>query len=337
MMVIDHSGSITWASDRSLVGTSIFDHAHPDDDIRPLLSGRKTRHRWRGPDGDYRVMETVGRDLHAEPTVLGVLLQARDITEAAQLEAMMTESTDAAYELAAMRDQLVQQLQELDRSKQQLSQALVHDLKSPLTVILMTAKFIIEDLQNPEELEAHSSTIHRAAEAMHRMVLDLLDIGRSEDGQLVATQAALDGKAFVLDIVERTKTLLDQRWQVLEWVAVPVRGDQELLGRVLQNLLDNCAKYAPQKSTINVELAAHDDTYELVVSDRGAGIPDEFKTKIFDLYTRLDRDARKNARTSRGVGLAFCKLAMAAHGGSIVVEDRDGGGSVFRCRWPKAA
>lgn len=335
MMVIDHSGSITWASDRALVGSSLFDHAHPEDDLTPLLTGRTTRHRWRAKDGDYRVMETVGRDLHAEPTVQGVLLQARDVTEAVQLEAMMSESTDAAYELAAIREQLVRELQELDRSKQQLSQALVHDLKSPLTVILMTAKFIMEDLQNPEELENHSSTIHRAAEAMHRMVLDLLDIGRSEDGQLVATQTNLDGRALVADIADRTKTLLDQRHQKLEWLATSVRGDGELLGRVLQNLLDNCAKYAPPKSVIHIELGEHGNGYQLVVSDRGAGIPDEFKEKIFDLYTRLDRDARKNARTSRGVGLAFCKLVLAAHGGSITVEDRDGGGSVFRCRWPR--
>ncbi len=151
----------------------------------------------------------------------------------------------------------------------------------------------------------------------------------------MATQSEIDGKAFVTDIAERTMTLLYQRQQRLEWIAGPVRADNDILGRVLQNLLDNCAKYAPQKSVITVELGERDGEYELVVSDRGAGIPDEFKIKIFELYTRLDRDARKNARTSRGVGLAFCKLAMAAHGGSIVVEDRDGGGSVFRCRWPR--
>ncbi len=163
MMVIDHSGSITWASDRRLVGTSIFEHAHPEDDIRGLLSGETTRHRWRAADGDYRVMETVGRDLHAEPTVQGVLLQARDVTAQAQLEAMMSESTDAAYELAGIREQLIQQLKDLDQSKQQHTQALVHDLKPPLTVILMTTKFIMEDLQEPKELENHSRTIHRAA------------------------------------------------------------------------------------------------------------------------------------------------------------------------------
>ena len=56
------------------------------------------------------------------------------------------------------------------------------------------------------------------------------------------------------------------------------------------------------------------------------------KLKIFELYTRIDRDAR-TARTSRGVGLAFCKLALAAHDGEIFVEDHPEGGSVFRCRW----
>jgi K+-sensing histidine kinase KdpD len=132
--------------------------------------------------------------------------------------------------------------------------------------------------------------------------------------------------------------LLDQRKQTLSCkVTVPaLRGDPELLGRVLQNLLDNCTKYAPANSVITMTAGrTASGDFELVVADRGPGIPDQFKQKIFELYTRIDRDAR-TARTSRGVGLAFCKLALAAHDGEIFVEDHPEGGSVFRCRWPSA-
>jgi len=339
MLVIDRAGVVTWASascnELLDVGTNIAELAHPEDDLRGLLAAESLRHRWRDREGNYRMFETVGRDLRADPTVRGVLLQARDVTAAAQLEAMMSESTDAAYELVTMREELIETLRQLDRSKAQLSAALVHDLKTPLTVIMLTAKYVVEDIDKPDELTDHSVTIGRAADAMHRMVLDLLDIGRSEDGQLAAAIAKVDVGELFVELGERAKPLLVQRKQQLIYeIETPtLSGDAELLGRVIQNLLDNCTKYAPAGSAITMTARRVGGDYELSVADRGPGIPDEFKTRIFDLYTRLDRDAR-SARTSRGVGLAFCKLALAAHRGSIVVEDRPDGGSLFRCRWP---
>jgi signal transduction histidine kinase len=339
MMVIDREGVIIWASTSCVelcdVGANVLALAHPDDDVRALLSGEALRHRWRDRDGNYRMFDTVGRDLTADPSVGGVLLQSRDVTAAAQLEAMMSESNDAAYELAAIRAELIEKLRQLDQSKQQLSAALVHDLKTPLTVIMLTAKYILEDLDKPEDLTDHSMTIGRAADAMHRMVLDLLDIGRSEDGQLTAQTAAIATSDLFADLTERAGPIIVQRKQKLECDAGvdKLHGDHELLGRVVQNLLDNCTKYAPGGSVIELAAARVGDCYELTVADRGPGIPDQFKQKIFELYTRIDRDAR-SARTSRGVGLAFCRLAMEAHQGTIVVEDRPDGGSIFRCRWP---
>jgi signal transduction histidine kinase len=339
MMVIDRAGVVTWASASCdglfEVGANVLELAHPDDDLHGLLGGESLRHRWRDREGSYRMFETVGRDLRADPSVRGVLLQSRDVTAAAQLEAMMTESTDAAYELVTMREELIETLRQLDRSKAQLSAALVHDLKTPLTVIMLTAKYVLEDVDKPDDLADHSVTIGRAADAMHRMVLDLLDIGRSEDGQLAAAIANVDVGELFAELGERAKPLLIQRKQQLtcEIETPALSGDAELLGRVIQNLLDNCTKYAPAGSQITMSARRVGDNFELAVADRGPGIPDAFKTKVFDLYTRIDRDAR-SARTSRGVGLAFCKLALDAHRGSIVVEDRPDGGSVFRCRWP---
>ena len=339
MMVIDRAGVIIWASASCVelcdVGANVMELAHPEDDLRALLAGEAMRHRWRDREGNYRMFDTVGRDLTADPTVVGVLLQSRDVTAAAQLEAMMSESNDAAYELAAMREDLIEKLRQLDQSKQQLSSALVHDLKTPLTVIMLTAKYIVEDLDKPEDLTDHSVTIGRAADAMHRMVLDLLDIGRSEDGQLTASIAKIATSDLFADLAERAGPIIVQRKQQLECDAgvTHLRGDAELLTRVVQNLLDNCTKYAPGGSTILLGATRVADEYELTVADRGPGIPDQFKDKIFELYTRIDRDAR-SARTSRGVGLAFCRLAMEAHRGTIVVEDRPDGGSIFRCRWP---
>jgi signal transduction histidine kinase len=236
-----------------------------------------------------------------------------------------------------VREELIEQLHALDQSKARLSAALVHDLKTPLTVILLSSKYVVEDMADPQLLTEHATAIERSAEAMHRMVLDLLDVGRSEDGQLVAKLTNVNLRAVLVELAERASPLLADKKQtlVIEGDVGKVHVDADLLGRAVQNLLDNCSKYAPQGSEIEIGIALSDaGDVELAVADRGPGIPEGAKHKIFELYTRLERDTAQHTRTSRGVGLAFCKLALAAHGGQIWVEDREGGGSVFRCRWP---
>ncbi len=354
MTIVDVNGVVRWSSPScsellgggSLEGASIGALAHPDDAsdladaVTCVLRGEEARltHRVRHADGSWRMFETVAKNLVGEPEVAGVLLQSRDVTRAAQMEAMLGESREAAYDLAGVRETLIERLRELDQSKARLSAALVHDLKTPLTVIMLSSKYVVEDLDKPEALLEHASFIERAADAMHRMVLDLLDVGKSEDGQLQANIKPLDLASFFAEIVERTRPLLKDRNQELrcEVVGGGAQADSDLLGRTLQNLLDNCSKYAPSNSEIVLRGECSETEVEISVTDRGPGIPDEFKLKIFELYTRIDRDPNtRNSRTSRGVGLAFCKLALASHGGNICVEDRPGGGSIFRCRWPR--
>ena len=201
MMVVDRDGRVKWASESSMellgadpTGRFVGELVHPEDESELLARAGellatdhhtvRISHRVRHHDGSWRMFETVARNLEREASVRGVLLQSRDITVATQLEAMMAESTEAAYDLASVREQLIEQLHALDQSKARLSAALVHDLKTPLTVILLSSKYIVEDLADPVLLTEHARTIERSADAMHRMVLDLLDVGRNEDGQL---------------------------------------------------------------------------------------------------------------------------------------------------------
>ncbi len=354
MTIVEPTGLISWISPscaellgrETAAGMSVAAFAHPEDlaelaeATASILRGEDARvtHRVLHADGSWRMFETVAKNLVGDPEVAGVLLQSRDVTSATQLEAMLEESKEAAYDLAGMREDLIQRLYELDQSKARLSAALVHDLKTPLTVIMLSSKYVAEDLDKPELLLEHASFIERAADAMHRMVLDLLDVGKSEDGQLQAKIKPLELAGFFAELAERAQPLLKDRNQELrcEVVGSGAEGDGDLLGRTIQNLLDNCSKYAPPNSEIVLRGEVTAEEIQITVADRGPGIPDEFKQKIFELYTRIDRDPNtRNSRTSRGVGLAFCKLALAAHGGDICVEDHEGGGSVFRCRWPR--
>ena len=107
-----------------------------------------------------------------------------------------------------------------------------------------------------------------------------------------------------------------------------------LLRRVAENLLDNAIRYAPPGSQIEVVLEPKDGGAGLAVCDRGPGVPERYRDRIFDRFAQLDADA--SARTSRGLGLAFCRVMADAHGGRIWVEEPDGGGARFRMWLPEA-
>jgi signal transduction histidine kinase len=114
-----------------------------------------------------------------------------------------------------------------------------------------------------------------------------------------------------------------------------VSVDPDLVARVIENLLDNAIKYAPRGTVIRVVArGAPGGGVTVRVEDRGKGVPADQRARIFERYARLHRDAMVLSRTSRGLGLAFCKLAVEAHGGTIGVEDHEGGGAVFHATFP---
>jgi signal transduction histidine kinase len=100
-------------------------------------------------------------------------------------------------------------------------------------------------------------------------------------------------------------------------------------------LLDNCVKYSPAGSAIEIEVRTESDGFlELRVKDQGAGIPPEFRSRIFEKYVRLERNMQTAAHRSMGLGLAFCRMAAEAHGGRIWVEENQPRGSCFCVRLP---
>jgi len=96
-------------------------------------------------------------------------------------------------------------------------------------------------------------------------------------------------------------------------------------------------KYAPRGSDVRLDCRRHGDSHvRFYVRDSGPGIPEENRSRIFEPYARLDRDSAVHARESRGLGLAFCRRAVEAHGGRLWIEDGDPVGAVFCIEFPIA-
>jgi len=120
--------------------------------------------------------------------------------------------------------------------------------------------------------------------------------------------------------------------------AIRLHADPALLRRVVENLIDNSIKYTPSGGTISITLSQPAEGGVLVrVADQGPGVPEAYRESVFDKYAQLDRDTARRARSSRGLGLAFCRLAVQAHGGRIWIEDNEPRGAVFCVSLPAVA
>ena len=258
-----------------------------------------------------------------------LLIRVRSLLWVKRLKDELTLGYDL---IRSQRDALLQ----AKRQKEELSALVVHDLKSPLTVILSNVHYLKDAKLNAEERDAMRDVLS-SAESMHRMVMNLLDISRSEDGTLVPRLEEIDFGALVERVCDAVRRRIEDRNLKLtyEGAVSRLRADKDLLQRLVENLIDNGIKYTPAGGSINVRVRpVEGESVELRVDDDGPGVPEEFRERIFEKYVQLDRDVQAHARSSRGLGLAFCRLAAESHGGRIWVEANPPKGSTFCVRIP---
>jgi two-component system, sensor histidine kinase and response regulator len=231
-------------------------------------------------------------------------------------------------------------LEELERARQTLVEMIVHDLKNPIAAIQVCTEFVRDETIS-DDARLALEDILGVTRLMTRMVLDVLDVAKTEKGRLEPRLASLDLIGLLGEVEHDAQKRAHTMGKTLAVEVAPdvprqVYADRDLLRRLLDNLLDNSFKYAPGNTQIRIEVTrAGEAVYLVAVRDRGRGVPESERQRIFETYARLDRHRDMSARTSRGLGLAFCRLAAEAHGGSIWVEDNVPQGSAFMIRLPE--
>lgn len=263
--------------------------------------------------------------LDAQGSVRGACAVFRDVTAFRRAEQV------------ALRVQA--ELDGSQRRRAELSAFLVHDLKSPLSAILGSVSSIMEGTTSPAEQRECLRDIRDSALAMHRMVLDMLDLHMAEDGALIADRQPFEIAGLLEEVRAAMGPRAAQRGQRIEISAVEpgtiVRGDRDLLRRVLQNLVDNCIKYGPSGGTIRLDARlAGSASLLLRVRDEGPGVPVALRQRIFEKYAQGEPRAGVRHRDSRGLGLRFCQVAVEAHGGRVWVEDNQPKGACFSIELP---
>lgn len=226
-------------------------------------------------------------------------------------------------------------LQRADSLKTALLNAVSHDLRTPLASIIASAG----SLRQPDvewtagERDEFARDIEQAARRLSRIVTNLLDLSRIEGGSLRPDRGWYDLGALVEDVVGRLRALMPAR-EIR--VAVPddlppVLLDYVEIDQVLSNLVENAARYSPALTPLDVAVEAAEDAVRVSVSDRGPGVPPQLLSRLFDPFYRVPT---RRGPSGTGLGLAVARGLVEAHGGSIAVENRAGGGATFTFSLP---
>ncbi len=244
-------------------------------------------------------------------------------------------------EILAARDALAakhEQLLRLEQQKEELSALIVHDLKSPAAGIMMAAQTCLKSRTLSDADRELWLLVHTSAEVINRMVLNLLDIAGSSDGVFAPRPAIVDVGRLVGDVQQLMTPVAESlKHQIAVHVASTLprlHADPELLRRVLQNLVDNALRHSPPGEPVRLEADAIDGLVRFRVRDCGPGIPLALRDRVFDKYVRVDKSHSAGESVGKGLGLAFCRIAVKAHGGRIWVEDNQPRGSVFTVQIP---
>ncbi len=161
------------------------------------------------------------------------------------------------------------------------------------------------------------------------MVNDLLDVSRLEEGKMPLERGVWD-LTRMADEVRATLGTVDRERQIdiASPRAVDVSCDGALVHRIMENLVSNAIKHTPAGTRIRISIAKGDDSVRVAVHDEGGGVPAEAREKIFEKFGTVE-SRHERAYHSVGLGLAFCKLAIEAHGGTIGVDPGVPVGSTF--------
>lgn len=250
--------------------------------------------------------------------ITDVLLRVRNAVETKHLYNQLQTTVSELRRAEAMRDSLTNMI--------------VHDLRSPLCGVMGHLE-LLEFFTRKGDAEKTRKSIEMASTAanmVNEMVTSLLDVSRLEAGEMPLDLAPHDLREIAetamqpfLSGVQATRAI-EMR---LASEPVIANCDRDIIRRVIANFVSNAVKFSPSHEAVRVQVAVEDGKPTVSVRDRGPGIPPELHDKVFEKFGQLD-EGRRHVH-STGLGLAFCKLALEAHGGGVDLVSAPGAGSTF--------
>jgi two-component system sensor histidine kinase SenX3 len=229
-------------------------------------------------------------------------------------------------------------LRRLEAIRQEFVANVSHELKTPIGAIALLAETLADtDTSSPTELADAERRLGLLVEESHRLsriIDDLLALSEVEGRD--RTREPVDLADVVEDAVSGLQPLAERLGVDIELDATEGQsclGDRRQLGSAVTNLVDNALKYADGASPVTVDVRRGDGWADVVVRDRGIGIPQSELERVFERFYRVDK-ARSRDTGGTGLGLAIVRNVARSHGGEVLVTSREGEGSTFTLRLP---
>jgi len=264
-----------------------------------------------------RAFEAGGVDYVTKPyQVEEVLARVKSHVALRRAQAELADSYTRLRALEHLRDDMVHRV--------------IHDMRSPLASLLMDLRFLtgFTSALSDDGREALQSAL-KAVREMTAMASDVLDVSRLETASMPIERAVCDLTQIARDVCSVLGTAdVERTFDIESAGAVNVTCDGALVRRVMENFVSNGIRYSPAGSLVRISIASGGGTVRVEVHDEGDGVPREARGMLFEKLGRPTEE-QESAPHSVGLGLAFCKLAIEAHGGTIGVDSGVPAGCTF--------
>lgn len=243
---------------------------------------------------------------------------------------------DELGRLGTTINELLERLESSFKEQQRFVADASHELRTPLAILRGETDVALEKPRSADDYRQSLVLIKEEAERLSRIVEDLFILARQPLDLPAIVKESVDLSATVKDCVRAANVLAARKNLELTLTGAQpliLTGDEDLLKRMVLNLLDNAVKYTPEGGEVRVELAGQNGHVQVVVRDTGIGIAEKDQPHVFDRFYRVDK-ARSRAQGGAGLGLSIAHWIVEAHGGTITVESYPGKGSAFTVKLP---
>jgi two-component system, OmpR family, sensor kinase len=208
-----------------------------------------------------------------------------------------------------------------------------HELRTPVTTTRTAAAVALQQ-QHRDEADYRDTLkiVEEQAARLSRVVDDLFTLARADSGSYPVRSTPMYLDEVVDEVVRAARVVATTRNVAVESTVVPsaaFTGDEELIRRMIVNLVDNAVRHTPAGSSVRVELDETNGGFAIAVKDQGAGVPAEIRSQIFERFFRGDMSRRLVSQDGAGLGLALARWIARAHGGDVVLARSSASGSTF--------
>jgi two-component system OmpR family sensor kinase len=247
-------------------------------------------------------------------------------------------------QLAEVVNDLLDRLEQAFAQQRRFVADASHELRTPTAILRTEADVALSREHRAEgEYRAALAVVQDASQRLGRIVDDLFLLARADSGHLVPRREPLYLEELVQEAARAVRSVATRhgvRIELGSLAEAPLRGDADLIGRSLLNLLDNAIKHSPRDGVVSVTLDTRADWHEVTVTDAGPGIPPDARDRIFERFFRVDAArsrAESSATSGAGLGLAIARRIAELHGGRLELGESQPGRTVFRLVLPLEA